>query len=165
MVLAVGEHCGLATLADIWCLVQMVAPKLMAEDSANNYLQRSGSEEISPAESLENTPTAAEATALQGPFLRISVFDTPQEPDRQPEPQALPSPQPPRVCMTRLQDQEHQLLPQISVDFAAVPAWPSFPACSFCLLHSRTQQNSYLHVHKSVPSSASAVITAAAALV
>lgn len=74
----------------------MVAPKLMAEDSANNYLQRSGSEETSPAESLENTPTAAEATALQGPFLRISVFDTPQEPDRQPEPQALPSPQPPR---------------------------------------------------------------------
>ena len=91
--------------------MQMVAPKLMAEDSANNYLQRSGSDQISPAESLENTPTAAEAEALPGPYLRISVSDTPQEPDRQPEPQALPSPQPPRVCMARLQGQEPRPLP------------------------------------------------------
>ncbi|DBA71896.1 TPA: hypothetical protein ACH3X2_010942 [Trebouxia sp. C0005] len=74
----------------------MVAPKLMAEDSANNYLQGSGADENSPAESLENTPTAAETEALQGPFLRISVSDTSQQPVRHPEPQALPSPQPPR---------------------------------------------------------------------
>ncbi len=136
--LPVWEHDGMATLANILCLMQMVAPKLMAEDSANNYLQRSGSDQISPAESLENTPTAAEAEALQGPFLRISVSDTAQEPDRQPEPQALPSPQPPRVCMARLHGQETQPLLQISINFAAMPAWPSFAACSFCLLHSRT---------------------------
>lgn len=144
--LPVGQHDPMATLANILCLMQMVAPKLMAEDSANNYLQHSGSDQISPAESLENTPTAAEAEALQGPFLRISVSDTPQEPDRQPEPQALPSPQPPRVRMTRLQGQEPQLLPQFSVDFVAVPAWPSFAACSFCLLHSRTA--TYMHTNQ-----------------
>ncbi|KAL0023967.1 hypothetical protein WJX77_004039 [Trebouxia sp. C0004] len=74
----------------------LVAPKLMAEDSANNYLQRSGSDQISPAESLVHIPIAAEAEAPQGLFLRISASDTPQEPGRQPEPYALPSPQPPR---------------------------------------------------------------------
>lgn len=77
--------------------MQMVAPKLMAEDSANNYLQRSASVESSATESLESTPTAAEAELLQGPF-QASVSASPQEPDRQAEALSLPPLQPRRVC-------------------------------------------------------------------
>ncbi len=75
----------------------MVAPKLLAEDSANNFLQRSDSEQSSPTESPETTPTAVEAETMQSPFLRVSVSDAPMLPEKQPEPQSLPSPQPPRV--------------------------------------------------------------------
>ena len=78
--------------------MQMVAPKLMAEDSANNYLQRSASDESSATESLESTPTAAEAELMQGPFQRASVSAPPQEPDRQAEALSLPPLQPRRVC-------------------------------------------------------------------
>lgn len=144
--LPVGELDGMGTLADTFSLMQMVAPKLMAEDSANNYLQGSGADENSPAESLENTPTAAETEALQGPFLRISVSDTSQQPVRHPEPQALPSPQPPRVCMTRLQSQEHQLLPQFQLTLLQWQHGHPFLACSFCSLHSKTA--TYTHTNQ-----------------
>ena len=78
--------------------MQVVAPKLMAEDSANNYLQRSASDESSATESLESTPTAAEAEVLQGPFQTASVSALLQEPDRQAEALSLPTLQPLRVC-------------------------------------------------------------------
>lgn len=52
-------------------LMQMVGPKLMAEDSANNFSQNSGSEENSPPASASSTPTGAEAQGLEGPFHRV----------------------------------------------------------------------------------------------
>lgn len=92
----------------------MVAPKVVAEDSANNFLQHSSSsDQSSPTESLSSTPTAAEAETLQGPFppsassfpeaelqqsplLRISNAEGPQQIEQELELQGLPSPQPPR---------------------------------------------------------------------
>ena len=88
--------------------LQMIAPKLVAEDSANNFVQSSGSEDSSPAESRSVTPTAAEAALQPGPFLKINVpesshetvepADQPiQQSQQEPEPQPLPAPHPPRV--------------------------------------------------------------------
>ena len=73
-------------------LMQMVAPKLMAEDSANNFSQNSGSEENSPPASASSTPTAAEAQVLKGPFHRMDVCETPHSVEEPPEPQQLTQP-------------------------------------------------------------------------
>lgn len=92
----------------------MVTAKLVAEDSANNFSQNSGSEESSPLPSETSTPTGAEAQALEGPFDRGNSCEAPQlqgdglyqmvhqaiQPvEQQPEshPPTLPIPQPPRV--------------------------------------------------------------------
>ena len=103
-------------------IMQMVAPKLVAEDSANKFLQHSSSSDhSSPTESLSSTATAAEAETLQGPFppsassfpeaelqqsplLRISNAEGPQQIEQELELQGLPSPQPPRVIIALSND-------------------------------------------------------------
>ncbi|KAL3132079.1 hypothetical protein ABBQ32_008689 [Trebouxia sp. C0010 RCD-2024] len=90
-----------------------VATKLMAEDSANNFSQNSGSEDNSPLPSESSTPTGAEAQAVEGPFYTGEVCEAPQPQadvshqltnqaqqlvEEQPESHqsTLPVPQPPR---------------------------------------------------------------------
>ncbi|KAL3156386.1 hypothetical protein ABBQ38_000700 [Trebouxia sp. C0009 RCD-2024] len=90
-----------------------VVTKLMAEDSANNFSQNSGSEDSSPLPSETSTPTGAEAQAVEGPFHTGEVCEAPQPQadlpyqlanqasqlvEEQPEPHqpTLPIPQPPR---------------------------------------------------------------------
>lgn len=94
--------------------MQTVVTKLMAEDSANNFSQNSGSEDSSPLPSETSTPTGAEAQAVEGPFHTGEVCEAPQPQadlpyqlanqasqlvEEQPEPHqpTLPIPQPPRV--------------------------------------------------------------------
>lgn len=67
--------------------MQMVAPKLMAEDSANNFSQNSESEENSPPASASSTPTGAEAQVLEDPFHRMDICETPHSVEEPPEPQ------------------------------------------------------------------------------
>ena len=68
-------------------LLQMVAPKLMAEDSANNFSQNSGSEENSPPASASSTPTGAEAQVLEGPFQSVEFYEAPHSVEEPLEPQ------------------------------------------------------------------------------
>lgn len=73
-------------------LMQAIAPKLMAEDSANNFSQNSGSEENSPPVSASSTPTGAEAQTLEGPFRRVDVCETSHSVVELPEPEHTTQP-------------------------------------------------------------------------
>lgn len=72
--------------------MQTIAPKLMAEDSANNFSQNSGSEENSPPLSASSTPTGAEAQVLEGPFQRMEVCETSHSVKELPEPEHTTQP-------------------------------------------------------------------------
>lgn len=65
--------------------MQTIAPKLMAEDSANNFSQNSGSEDSSPPVSASSTPTGAEAQTLEGPFQMVDVCETSHSVEELPE--------------------------------------------------------------------------------
>lgn len=69
------------------CL-QTVAPRLVAEDSANNYLPSQSSEGSGVTDSPASTPSAAEAELAQGPFLRVSVPASHVQPHTEPQPEA-----------------------------------------------------------------------------
>ena len=90
----------------------MIATKLMAEDSANNFSQNSGSEENSPPESASSTPTGAEAQFVEGPFHRVDVLEAPQLVEEQPEPYQAEPHQPEPHQPEPHQSEPHQFEPR-----------------------------------------------------
>ena len=88
-------------VSDGGACMQMIAPRLLAEDSANNYLPSQSSSASGTTDSPASTPSAEQAELAQGPFLRVSVPASaaelePQNPavaESCSEPQALPAPQ------------------------------------------------------------------------
>lgn len=161
-----------AKLIGLIGLMQTIAPKLMAEDSANNFSQNSGSEENSPAVSASSTPTAAEAQVLEGPFQRVDVYETSHSVEEVPEPEhttqpmlqpsqpvlqptqpvlqaSLPIPHPPRVGLQHempAKPSSHLLCPSLTHGFVCLcsptPKCHCHTACTDSL--ASTQHSSVL---------------------
>ena len=88
--LAVSALCDAVHLSVAW--LQVAAPRLVAEDSANNYLPSQSSEGSGATDSPASTPSAAEAELAQGPFLRVSVPAASAELEAQAEAQPQETP-------------------------------------------------------------------------
>lgn len=69
---------------DCVACAQTVAPRLVAEDSANNYLPSQSSSASGVTDSPASTPSAEQAELAQGPFLRVSVPASTAELEPQP---------------------------------------------------------------------------------
>lgn len=88
--------------------MQTVAPRLVAEDSANNYLPSQSSSASGVTDSPASTPSAEQAELAQGPFLRVSVTAPTAELESEPpaaaeshsEPQGMPIPQSTHVSLS-----------------------------------------------------------------